>query len=478
MDSLSPKSSQTFAEVGSRIALLTPYTGGNLGDAAIQDAVIANLRLHLPSSQFSGITLNNENFVERHGANAFPLCATNTRFYAMSHRAIAGQAAPQPPQTGNRLSLLGRLKDTLKQVPGLLAFWKNLRRWALIIPQELLHMIRGYRFLRHQDILIVSGGGQLDEGWGGPWGHPFALCKWCLLARLARVPSAFVSVGAGKIKSPLCRLFLSLALRLASYRSYRDENAKKVAASLFNAVAKDPVVPDLAFSLPDLTWPANAGLRLLSGNRTIVAISPIAYAKPGSWPFSDSALHERYLEQMAKILSQLAKRDCFLVMVWSSLGDDESVIPEILRRLDDVAGEKLSHQVHLPKISTWQDFSSVLREVDFLVASRLHSTILGFVSQRPALAISFNPKVDQLMKFLNQTDYLFQINNFVAEDVISAFDRLKLSKESVSEQLGASRQEILHDLNRQYDAVVQLTMAGRDHRIEGRLHSFPAFTQS
>jgi hypothetical protein len=31
-----------------RIALLTPYTGANLGDASIQDAMIANLCLRLP----------------------------------------------------------------------------------------------------------------------------------------------------------------------------------------------------------------------------------------------------------------------------------------------------------------------------------------------------------------------------------------------------------------------------------------------
>src|SRR5215813_12015498 len=45
-----------------RIALLTPYNGGNFGDAAIQDAMIANIRLRLPGAQFSGICLNCDNF--------------------------------------------------------------------------------------------------------------------------------------------------------------------------------------------------------------------------------------------------------------------------------------------------------------------------------------------------------------------------------------------------------------------------------
>ena len=47
-----------------RIALLNPYTGSNLGDAAIQDAMIANIGIRLPDAQFFGISLNCDNFVE------------------------------------------------------------------------------------------------------------------------------------------------------------------------------------------------------------------------------------------------------------------------------------------------------------------------------------------------------------------------------------------------------------------------------
>ena len=58
-----------------RIALVTPYTGGNLGDAAIQDAMIANLRQRMPGAQFFGITLSCDNFLKQHGVGAFPLRA-------------------------------------------------------------------------------------------------------------------------------------------------------------------------------------------------------------------------------------------------------------------------------------------------------------------------------------------------------------------------------------------------------------------
>jgi len=40
-----------IAESKPRIGLPTPHNGGNLGDAAIQDAMIVNLRLGPPGAQ-------------------------------------------------------------------------------------------------------------------------------------------------------------------------------------------------------------------------------------------------------------------------------------------------------------------------------------------------------------------------------------------------------------------------------------------
>jgi polysaccharide pyruvyl transferase WcaK-like protein len=433
--------------------LLTPYNGGNLGDAAIQDAVIANLRLRLPEARFSGISLNCENFVERHGVGAFPLCVTERPFYAMSCGRAAAKQNQENSPAGNQNPWAVRIKGTLKRLPGLVKLLGRIRRWALTVPREIVHFARGYRFLRSQDLLIVSGGGQLDEEWGGPWGHPFALFKWALLARMARVPCAFLSIGAGKVLSPISRLFLSVALRLACYRSYRDEKSRGIAATLLKAAAKDPVVPDLAFSLPVSVAPAGADVRSLSRGRMVVAISPIAYAKPGSWPRQDQANYERYVQQMARVIALLLQRGCFLVIVWSSIGDDERVIPEILGQLDDESKGKLSGQICVPNIATWQDFTATLLGVDLLIASRLHSAILGFVAHIPTVSISFDAKVDWLMNDVGQTGCLLQIRDFMAEDVLKVIDRIQLRRSAAVDQIISYQERILPDSKRQYDAL-------------------------
>ena len=452
------RSCKRSCAAGPRIALLTPYTGNNLGDAAIQDSIITNIRTRLPRAVFSGISLSDENFIERHGGGAFPLSCTNRPFHGMSRKKVSARhekAESVQEKPGNKVGNSTELKRVLKRIPLLGHCLKRLHIWFGRIGEEFSHCVLGYRFLRTHDLLIASGGGQLDEEWGGPWGLPFALFKWALLARAARVPFAIVSVGGGKVASVTSRLFLSIALHAARYRSYRDANTKVIATQLLKQAEQDFVVPDLAFSLPFSELPKPKDIQSLAGGRTIIAVSPIAFAKPASWPHADSELYNRYLQQMAHLVSQLLERDSFLVMVWSALSDKE-VILDILARLDPKSKIRLNQQIHIPDIASWRDLVAVLLGVDFLVASRLHSAILGFVAGRPTIAISFDPKVDWVMADLGQADYLLQIRDFVAKDVLNALDRLEFDKQSVGSEIGIYGQRTLSESAPQYDALARI----------------------
>jgi polysaccharide pyruvyl transferase WcaK-like protein len=424
--------------------------------------MIANIRLRLPDVQFSGISKSCENFLDRHGEDAFPIQAVSLRSYGLSPGRLAEQQRREQeshtgePSQKQRGARAGALKTTLKSMPVL---WQCLKM-AAIIPQEIRHSIKGYRFLCRHDLLIVSGGGQLSDLHGGAWAHPFVLFKWAVLAGVARVPYAIASVGAhGEAASTLSRVFLSTALRIALYRSYRDQKTREFATDLLQRVAADPVVPDLAFSLPPSELPPPASIRYIAQWRTVVAISPIAFAKPGRWPTEDRALHDRYLCEIAEVLSQLLRREYFVVIVYSSLFDDESVIPELLARLDDESKQRLAAQMHVPTIATWRDLVGTLRDVDLLIASRLHSTILGFVSGAPVIAVSFDPKVDWVMQDLGQTDYLLQIRDFTATDVIDRLDRLKLCKDVVLRQIASYRHRIASVFAQQYDTLAEFAAA-------------------
>jgi len=441
--------------------LLTPYDGGNLGDAVIQDAVIANIRVRLPGVQFSGISLSCQNFKQRHGANAFPLCTGDRAFYAMARSLAPAEILDEETSSrspGRKSLNKNQVKQALKGVPLLGWLARSIYRATAHVWGELAHCVRAYRFLRGQDLVIVSGGGQLDEEWGGAWGHPFALLKWAILARMRGIPFVLASVGACKVTSTTARFFFSIALRMARYRSYRDENSREIATGLLQRAASDSVVPDLAFSMPSSELPASAGIRSAAHRQKVVAISPIIYAKPGGWPSSDRGVYDRYVREMVRVASQLLKRDYFLVIIWSS-SDDRSAITEILERLDPDSKNRVSEQVSVASITTWKDVLAALLDVDFVIASRLHSAILGFLAQKPTLAVSFDPKVDWLMQDVGQSDYLLRIRDFTAEDVIETLQRLELRGATIMDQIGSYRARIAPSFGPQYDSLADYAMA-------------------
>jgi polysaccharide pyruvyl transferase WcaK-like protein len=445
-----------FSGSGPRIALLTPYTGGNFGDAAIQDSMIANLRQRLPNAQFSGISLNCENYLARHGSRAFPLTASSNPYYGMSP-APPSAAQNSEPRDGASSSS-SSFKAAFRRIPGAHHLASAVKSWLSGPRNEFRHWTAGRKLLRSHDLLVICGGGQLDDEWGGPWGHPYALFKWTLLAKLTGVPCVMTSLGAGKISSPTSRFFLSRALRLSSFRSYREADTRSIAAGLFPCAANDAVIPDLAFSLPSEEIPEAASRLHSAQDRPVVAISPIVFGKPGVWPSADRDLYHRYLDQLAQAISQLLARKYSLMFVCSARGDN-TVIPELLLRLDNAAKTSLQQQASFPETANWKDLLATLQAADFLIASRLHSTIFGFLAQTPLVALSFDPKVNWVMNDLGQSDSLLQIANFTASAVIETLARLESRKPEIVQQFAAYRQQALQRSAAQFDTVAQMAVA-------------------
>src|SRR5580704_16948739 len=143
-----------FEEQQVRIALLTPYTGGNLGDGVIQDSMIANLRLRIPGVQFTGITLSCENFIKKHGTFAFPMLASSPSPYKPDNGSGPREAGCPSVELEHPLrnGSANPAKRALRSVPGLVLLVKAARAWAAGISRELTHSFRAFRVLRKHNL--------------------------------------------------------------------------------------------------------------------------------------------------------------------------------------------------------------------------------------------------------------------------------------------------------------------------------------
>ncbi|HET7207315.1 MAG TPA: polysaccharide pyruvyl transferase family protein, partial [Terriglobales bacterium] len=185
---------------------------GNLGDAAIQEVVIANIRQRLPDADIVGFSLVPDDTSKRHGIP----CYSIRRW----HPTLEGNENQFP----RSMKLKARVKSALRNNSFVGPWAKPLLDFA----RELFFLMRSYRILRKLDLLIISGGGQLCELWFGPWSHPYTVFKFSLLAKLARKKLYFLNVGAGPLEHSLSRRFARWAVRLADYRSFRDRDSQEL----------------------------------------------------------------------------------------------------------------------------------------------------------------------------------------------------------------------------------------------------------
>ena len=126
------------------IGLLDAMGHGNLGDAAIQDSVIENIRKRLPHARIVGFSFVPGDTTKRHGIACFPL----TR-HSSATAVNTGTASSDGDAKAN-------LMTVFRKVPGLRALARSVKT----VLRESVFVVRSYRILRSIDLLIISGGGR------------------------------------------------------------------------------------------------------------------------------------------------------------------------------------------------------------------------------------------------------------------------------------------------------------------------------
>ena len=188
------------------------------GNDSTLEAMLINIRKYLPSAIVTCVCTGPQVIAKRFGIGTLPIDVNEDRNVRWTNR-----KTPSKIMRGAT-----RIRDEID-------FWMKRTQW-----------------MRSIDQFIVVGTGALDDmAVINPWNAPYDLYKWCRAARLAGTKVSFVSVGAGPIKNRISRTLMLSALRLANYRSYRDEISMMYLESVGFETKGDKVFPDLVFSLPN-----------------------------------------------------------------------------------------------------------------------------------------------------------------------------------------------------------------------------------
>src|SRR2546427_4290394 len=417
------------------IGLLDHMGYGNLGDAAIQEAVITNIKKRLPNAQLVGFSLIPDDTMKRHGIPCYPL-----RWWYRKHEQAGNQA-------GARMVFKLRLKSALKRQPLFYAWAKAVADFA----REAQFWVRSYRTLRSLDLLIISGGGQLDDLWHGPWSHPYTLFKFSLLAKLARKKLYFLNVGAGRLEHPLSRFFARWAIRFADYRSFRDHDSQEFIRSL-GVKAETYVYPDPAYALKAEDYQKSTPCGSLM---PVVGLNPTGFCDPRFCARKkNDSIYQEYLEKITRFAAWLLEQGYNLRVFTTETTTDRYVIEDLKARLRaQLSSPELVSQVFRGASQSVRDVLREMSEFDFVVTSKFHAIIFSHLLRKPVISLSYHRKMDFAMRAVGQGHLCADIERFDVDWLIKAFRLLVTERASIRAGYAAAVEACAATLSQQFDSL-------------------------
>lgn len=411
---------------------------GNLGDAATQEALMAGIRDRVPDAEIVGFSLNPGDTTRRHGIPCYSI--------TYWHPGLKDPA--QPDSTGSNSTRPGwrqRLTSFAKNIPLL----SRIARRLLHAGREVAHLGRSYRILRSLDTLIIAGGGQLSELWGGPWSHPYNVFKFSILTRLARRKLIFLNVGAGPLKTGLSKAFVGWSLRLADYVSFRDIESQKLACGS-RVKRHTHVFPDSAYAL-DVSRHATAS-RVIPA-KPVVGLNPMGFCDPRIWPEKDAALYDAYIGKLADFTLWLLNQNYGLRLFSAESSVDSYAIEDLRRRLANNLSPAAIDEMCKPPSANVSDLMAEMSGFDFVVTSKFHGVVFSHLLAKPVVALSYHPKIDDLMRNVGHSQYCLDIATFDSRRLEDAFTALVNNAQQLKARFRRTASSYYEMLRIQFDGL-------------------------
>ena len=401
-----------------KIAFFGHFDSSNFGNESTLQAILYHLRRFHPDAEILCISTGPEATMATHQIDAIPIAETFMESWT-----------PRYP------------------------LLKALRKICIGVPSEAYRWISGLFQLRRTETLIIPGTGLLTDAYGLiNWG-PYNLFKWSLIAKLCGCKLLFVSIGAGPIYSTLGRYFFRSILRLADFRSYRDDTTLQYLRNIGVNVGGDRVYPDLAFSLPEAVIPRYPVVNY--NHKTIVGLGVMQYAGKYSVANPSDKIYDDYLNSLVKFVKWLLARDYDVRLLSGDLVDERTRKEFIEFLKGELPGLDEERIIDEP-ITSVGELLAQIAATDIVVATRFHNVLLALLCNKPVLSISFHHKCKSLMRAVELSDYCLDINDLKAEKLIEKFCDLERDADNIKLSIGEKARVFREELDEQYRLIFNL----------------------
>jgi polysaccharide pyruvyl transferase WcaK-like protein len=428
-----------------RIALFGNFGGGNLGNEATLQAMVDNLRRHMPNAEITCICPEPETTPSQYNISAVPI-----RAHFPIWKLVGVSNSDDKPAGGSSGSISGTAPHRwIKAFVELRAL--RICAYPFV---DAYRWFKGIASLKNCNLLIMTGTGMVSDFTITPFGLHYDIFRWAVIAKLCRCKLLFVSVGGGPIRHPLSRCFVKAALALADYRSYRDASTKDHLEAIGVDVTNDAVYPDLAFSLPTAVTPVNND----PGRRGIViGVGLMNYfGRFGN----DEAVYCEYLQSLASLVVCLLEHRYTVRILIGDFVWDQSVRRDLRRELGERGCNYEDRGIIDEPASSVDELLSQLASVDVVLSSRFHNLLLGLLLKKPVVAISYQEKFKPLMDGVGLGDFCQDIEHIDVDDLIGKVISIQENAPGIKSRIATKVESYRAALDEQYVRILEGICSG------------------
>lgn len=402
-----------------KIALFGNVGINNLGNECTLDALIYNIRKHIPQAEMFVICTNPDDTASRH----------NLPTVQMESKPLFRSASSGKRGLATRVFRL--LFDRL--------------------PAELRGFVAAWRQLKDADMLLMAGTGMLTDDGEAPLGLPFQILKWSFAARLRGTSVRFVAAGVGPLSTRLARCFVRTALWRADYRSYRDlQSHQRLIEAGFHHY-QDRVVPDLAFSFPRERLP-----RLRSTTRSIVGVGLIDHLPRGTPTANDALQFETYFTTMVDFVADLIDRGLSVRLLYGDSLGDYAVGQRLADQLAQRSSGYSSDRIDSEPLDSVDDLLLALVGTSLVTSPRFHNLVLAVMIGKPIIPISYDAKTEAIAETFDAARYCQPIWDLDRDKLLTDCIQALEENEKHASRLVDTAEELRKQWDVEYPSVLAL----------------------
>jgi len=447
-----------------RCAVFGFYGNENLGDEAIIEAVIANIRDSIPDAELRCISVQPVDSEERHKVHADCIFLPSATYQSQRDRIAAQQSTAtsnaSPSEASGWFNLLyNRLRSLPLMRPAV-----SVARHILQLPSIIWRHLRFGRHVRDVigriDVLLISGSNQFLDNFGGPSAFPYTLWLWTLIAKRNKVPIIVMSVGAGPIFSKLSMWLIHRAIRRADYLSLRDIGSVEL---LGLDLAATNVCPDLAYSHNSETVRTALSRDFSLSGPPVIAINPMAVHARGYWYEVNDEKYNAYVRKLSKLVQHLEGAENDFIFI-ANQPRDELVIRDVISAAVDSGSSRVALESRFLKSTTVEEYLQNASKADIIIATRFHGTVLALLLARPVIGLCYYKKSAELLRDFRLGNHAFDIDDFCTEDIVNSIHALTSEYEMSARNIAKHVVEYREQLRCQYRNVIKTVLTQIDNR--------------